>query len=205
MRTGQGFLAIWSDVRPAQETDYQHWLTREHTEERVSIPGFLGVRVFRSRSGGDPRYFILYALETAAALSSPAYLARLNAPSPWSARIMPILGNFRRGGGTVIGRRGQGAGAVVAPLLIDREQAIGVRLAEITAHDRIAAASLLKVDGAGTAIKTSEKTLRSGDQSFEALLLVEALDQESLAAALGGDSHEVFDQVFALDKAAFAP
>jgi hypothetical protein len=204
MRTGQGFLAIWSDVRPAQETDYLHWLTREHTEERVSILGFLGVRVFRSRSGGDPRYFILYKLESAAALASPDYLERLNAPSAWSARIMPILGNFRRGGGTVIARRGQGAGAVVAPLLLDREQAIGVRLGEITAHDRIAAASLLKVDGAGTAIQTSEKTLRSGDQSFEALLLVEALDQESLAAALGRESHEVFDQVFALDKAALA-
>jgi hypothetical protein len=202
MKTGEGFLAIWSDVRPEQETDYLHWLTREHTEERVSIPGFLGVRVFRSRSTGNPRYFILYALESAAALASPAYLARLNAPSPWSQRIMPILGNFRRGGGTVVVRQGMGAGAVVAPILPDGpDSADAGRLDAIATRDRIAAVSLLAVDGAGTAIQTSEKTLRSGDRTFDALLLVEALDAESLAAAIG-DGHEVFDQVFALDKAA---
>ena len=27
---GAGFLAIWSDVKAEQETDYLHWLTREH-------------------------------------------------------------------------------------------------------------------------------------------------------------------------------
>ncbi len=202
MKTRQGFLAIWSDVRAADETDYLHWLTREHTQERVSIPGFLGVRVFRSRSAGDPRYFILYTLETAAAVASPAYLDRLNAPSPWSSRIMPILGNFRRGGGSVTAREGNGAGAVVAPILLDGPDAADAnRLAGNAARDRIVAASLLAVDGVGTSIQTSEKTLRSGDRSFEALLLVEALDAESLVAAIG-DGHEVFDQVFALDKAA---
>src|SRR6266849_282578 len=32
---GAGFLAIWSDIAPNNLTDYRHWLTREHTTERV--------------------------------------------------------------------------------------------------------------------------------------------------------------------------
>ena len=45
---GAGFLAIWSDVEQKALTDYRHWLTREHTTERVTTKGFLGVRVFRA-------------------------------------------------------------------------------------------------------------------------------------------------------------
>jgi hypothetical protein len=41
---GAGFLAIWSDVKAEQETDYLHWLTREHTSERLDVDGFLRVR-----------------------------------------------------------------------------------------------------------------------------------------------------------------
>ena len=36
---GAGFLAIWSDVERKNLTDYRHWLTREHTTERVSWCG----------------------------------------------------------------------------------------------------------------------------------------------------------------------
>lgn len=32
---GQAQLAIWRDVEPGQETDYLHWLTREHVLENV--------------------------------------------------------------------------------------------------------------------------------------------------------------------------
>lgn len=201
MRTGQGFLAVWSDIPPPDETDYLHWLMREHVEERLSLPGFLAVRVFRSRAGDVRRYFILYTLTDAGVLASQPYLDRLNAPTPWSQRIMPMLGNFRRGGGTIVARRGFGAGGVVAPILIQRpDEAAAARLGEIAGCDRIVAASLLTVDGAGTGIGTAEKTLRAGDQSFDTMLLVEAPDAASLTAAVGA-GHEAFDQIFALDQA----
>ncbi len=45
---GSGFLAIWSDVAAHDLTDYRHWLTREHTTERVTTRGFLASRVFRA-------------------------------------------------------------------------------------------------------------------------------------------------------------
>jgi hypothetical protein len=39
---GTGFLAIWSDLAPEDETDWAHGMTREHSSERVRIEGFLG-------------------------------------------------------------------------------------------------------------------------------------------------------------------
>jgi len=45
---GAGFLAIWSDVERSNLTDYRHWLTREHTTERVTTDGFLANPVFRA-------------------------------------------------------------------------------------------------------------------------------------------------------------
>ena len=105
MRTrGRAQLAIWSDVEPGQETDYLHWLTREHVLERVSVDGFLSGRVFRAEAGGKRRFFITYELQDTGVLAGPSYLARLNAPTPWSQRTMPILQNFARGGGPVVAR-----------------------------------------------------------------------------------------------------
>src|SRR3954469_23420033 len=98
--------AMWSDVDPGVEPDYLHWMTREHAIERVSIPGFLAMRMFRALDVDARRYFILYELENPDVVSGPDYLARLNHPTPWSQRIMPQLGNFARGGGRVVAEFG---------------------------------------------------------------------------------------------------
>src|SRR6476661_10854894 len=120
MMRGSGFLAIWSDVERSNLTDYRHWLTREHTTERVTTKGFLAVRVFRAVRADIERFFILYELETPEVLDGPAYLARLNAPTPWSQRIMPQLGNFIRGGGVMAARAGRGEGSTIVALRIER-------------------------------------------------------------------------------------
>jgi hypothetical protein len=60
---GSGFLAIWSDLAPEDETDWAHWMTREHSVERVRIRGFLACRIFRALGATKNRYFILYDLE----------------------------------------------------------------------------------------------------------------------------------------------
>jgi len=74
---GSGFLAIWSDVAAQDWTDYRHWLTREHTTERVTTRGFLASRVFRAARDDINRVFILYELEAPEVLDGEAYLARL--------------------------------------------------------------------------------------------------------------------------------
>jgi hypothetical protein len=211
MTAGAGFLAIWSDVESREETNYLHWLTREHTAERVGVPGFLGVRVFRARRAEHRRYFILYRLDESGVVSSEPYLARLNAPTEWSRRIMPILQNFIRGGGRVVAEAGCGEGAMVLPITCEHHDVAAARVAlgPIAALDRIVAARLFEVERTGTRIATSEKSMRTSDRSFSALLLVEALSDTALDAAvselrktvrLTGPPPERYDQVFALDR-----
>lgn len=200
MMTGQGFLAIWSDVPAAQETDYLHWMTREHAQERLAIPGFRQVRLFRSLNTQYRRFFILYTLDHQGVMASTAYLARLNDPTPWSRRIMPMLTNFRRGGGRVAAREGRGQGTLVAPILpAGGSSAAPASLAAMTARDRIVAASLIQTDAATTSIQTREKQLRSHDDGFDELTLVEGLDAGALNPLLT-DGAEVFEQVFAQDR-----
>ncbi|HEY7797197.1 MAG TPA: hypothetical protein VIA80_00410 [Hyphomonadaceae bacterium] len=209
MARGSGFLAIWSDVEPRQETDYLHWLTREHTAERLSIPGFLGVRVFRARLAGHCRYFILYRLEEPGVLGSRSYLARLNAPTQWSRRTMPILGNFIRGGGGVVAEAGSGQGGIILPLVLEANEIATARalLDAVAAMDRVVSARILEVEPGGTGIQTTEKSMRAQDRSFAALLLIEALAGDALDHAHAEVAKTmrpnmpalVYDQVFALN------
>src|SRR3954452_11062163 len=158
---GAGFLAIWSDVAPAALTDYRHWLTREHTTERVTTKGFLAARVFRAERSDTNRFFILYELLAPEVLDGPAYLARLNAPTPWSQRIMPQLGNFVRGGGIMTARAGRGEGSIIAALRVDERPAQPQRLAEaLVALDGIAAVQIGATDAARTSVPTAEKGMR---------------------------------------------
>jgi hypothetical protein len=60
---GAGYLAIWSDLTPDDETDWAHWITREHAAERVGINGFLACRIFHALGSAANRYFILYELD----------------------------------------------------------------------------------------------------------------------------------------------
>jgi hypothetical protein len=183
---GKGFLAIWSDVAAQQETDYLHWLTREHSSERLSVEGFLGTRVYRCLHLPVSRYFIHYTLRSADVLGSAQYLARLNAPTPWTQRIMQIVGNFGRGGGRVVARAGTGQGGVLAAIKLDTLAGMdGAGTVEgIVCGDCISAAELLETDQGQTAIQTREKNIRSGDQSFAGLLLIEGLHEAAVAAAV---------------------
>jgi hypothetical protein len=210
----RAMLAIWSDVTQAQETDYLHWLLREHAAERVAIPGFEAVRVFRADLPQARRYLILYDIVAPSVLTSPAYLARLNAPTPWSRRIMPTLRNFARGGGWVRAVRGTGSGAHLLPLRLGQQPGGAEPLLEaLAAEERICAARLLEVDREGSEVSTSEKALRGGDGSFPGLLLIEAagaaalrraiLRHRSAVLALGADVEDpaLYSAVFSLRKA----
>ena len=209
---GSGFLAIWSDVAAQDLTDYRHWLTREHTTERVTTRGFLASRVFRATKDDVNRFFILYELEAPEVLDGEAYLARLNPPPPWSQRVMPRLGNFMRGGGTMVARAGRGEGATITALRIEKLPDNPQKLAEaLVACDGIAAVQIGATDEARTSVPTTEKGMRKNEGFFLGLLLIEALDLTSLQAALqqartiapdllgGASQPEVYQTMFTLD------
>ncbi len=85
---GAAALAIWLDVEPAAEADFNDWYARQHMPERLSVPGFLRGRRYAATGDSLP-YFTLYEVENAAVLSSAPYLERLNTPTDWTRRVLP--------------------------------------------------------------------------------------------------------------------
>ena len=128
------------------------------------------------------RYFILYELEDERVVGGPDYLARLNAPTPWSQRIMPRLGNFARGGGRIAASRHRPGRHRRSPA--PRRRAVLGRSRTRRGigpsrphHRRTGPAHRI----AQTSIKTREKGMRANDGSFAALLLIEGLDETACA------------------------
>jgi hypothetical protein len=211
-----GLLAIWSTIAPDTETDYLHWLTREHVFERTSVPGFRSGRVFRRRNSRPTEYLMLYELDNAQVMSSAGYLERLNDPTPWTRRIMPTLANFRRGGGTVVAQGGNPAGHGGHIAIARFEDALpdglsgeaGRALVKALAQgDWVANVQIMQVRNDATAIATQEKSMRkSSEGSFAGLLVVEALDAVSLDRAIARASEssvptlgtfDTYDAIFA--------
>ncbi len=86
----KGFLANRSDLAPEDDTDWAHWMTREHSSERRGVEGFLWCRIFRALGTTINRYFILYDRETPEVVGGQQYLARLNEPTPWTSLRQPV-------------------------------------------------------------------------------------------------------------------
>jgi hypothetical protein len=92
---GTAALAMWWDLAPAVRAEFEHWHSHEHFPERLGIPGFRRASRWTSPDAGEGM-FMMYELEDFEVLSSPAYMARLNAPTPWSTRMMPHHRNMVR-------------------------------------------------------------------------------------------------------------
>jgi len=112
---GRAALAMWWDIAVEVRADFEHWHAHEHFPERLALPGFR--RGTRWRSAEGEGMFVLYELERHATLSSPEYLARLNAPTPWSTRLMPHHRNMVRSQCHVVASQG---GAVARHMLTVR-------------------------------------------------------------------------------------
>ena len=86
---GEAVLAMWWDVAPESRAELEHWHAHEHFPERLALPGFRRASRWTAADGGDG-FFVMYELADHAVLASAPYVARLNAPSPWSTRMMPL-------------------------------------------------------------------------------------------------------------------
>jgi len=86
---GQAVLAMWWEVPAASRAELEHWHAHEHFPERLSLPGFRRASRWTAVDGGEG-FFVMYELQDHAVLGSAPYVARLNAPSAWSTRMMPL-------------------------------------------------------------------------------------------------------------------
>ncbi|MFG5410576.1 hypothetical protein ABXN37_23805 [Piscinibacter sakaiensis] len=116
---GTAALLLSFDVAPEVVAEHDRWHTQEHLPERLAIPGFLRGTRWVAVAGG-PRYLVLYEVADLAVLAGPDYLARLNAPSPWTQALMPHYRGMRRGLCRVRASVGPGLGGEALLLLPDR-------------------------------------------------------------------------------------
>lgn len=102
---GGAALAMWWDMAPDMRAEFEDWHSHEHFPERLGIPGFNRASRWSSAFGGDG-FFVLYELQAHETLSSSPYLARLNAPTAWSTKLMPHHRHMVRSQCTVADSRG---------------------------------------------------------------------------------------------------
>src|ERR1700731_3444326 len=82
-----GILAIFNNVAPGREAEFEEWFQHEHLAERIAIPGFLIGRRHEA-TAGQPRYFNFYLTQSVEVLKSAAYLERLDNPTPMTRTVM---------------------------------------------------------------------------------------------------------------------
>src|ERR1700742_397262 len=85
---GRAAVAMWWNIGAEQRSQFGDWHSHEHFPERMSIPGFRRGSRWTSTLDAEG-FFVLYELETYETLTSKGYLDRLNAPTPWSTKMMP--------------------------------------------------------------------------------------------------------------------
>lgn len=180
---GNAAMLLWYDIVPEQIAQHDEWHTREHFAERVGIPGFLRAQRWIARAGTAPRCFVSYEVRDLDVLTSPAYEARLNQPTPWTQRIMPHFRNMVRGFCRIDGRVGEVLGADLlavryAPAAGQAHDLnawlAGDRLPAIAARPGFASALLLSAQGQPP--MTAEQRLRGRDATVASVLLVTAYD-----------------------------
>jgi hypothetical protein len=102
---GKAALVMWWDIAPEAKAEFEDWHSHEHFPERMAIPGFRRGTRWASATAG-PGFFVMYELAAHETLSSAAYVARLNAPTPWSTKMMPHHRNMVRCQCQVVESRG---------------------------------------------------------------------------------------------------
>jgi hypothetical protein len=164
---GTGAVAIWHDIAPEGRDVFYAWHSSEHMPERAGIAGFLRGRRYAAIEG-SPEFFNLYETTSPAVLTGVDYLARLNAPTPWTAATVRHFRNVSRSLCTVACGHGQGDGGLIATYRYDIAEAaapahrerLRTRLPTIARERDIAGAHLLVADPQGSAIETAEKRAR---------------------------------------------
>src|SRR5260370_303097 len=90
-----GLLAVWTDVDPEVEAEFNEWYDKEHVPERLAVPGFLsGLRY--TAAEGEPKYLALYELDDENVLKSDAYVKVSKSPTPWTQKIVKHFRNMAR-------------------------------------------------------------------------------------------------------------
>jgi hypothetical protein len=188
---GQANVAMWWNVRPEQRSEFGDWHSHEHFPERMSIPGFR--RGSRWTSTLDTEsFFVLYELDQYETLTSKGYLDRLNAPTPWSTKMMPHHLNMVRSQCRVAASFGGGVATSLATIRLSPETtkvdglktALVETLCELASKPGLTGAHLLITDTPKTSAPTTEQQIRGSDGAADWIVLLSGYDTETLQVAV---------------------
>lgn len=202
---GKSALMMWFDLASEHLPELGAWHSREHLPERMALPGFLRGRRCLSNERPTTHAFILYELEALAVMASPAYLDRLNTPTPWSEKINGMVTSFNRTPAQIVASWGTGVGTAITTMRFRRSREDGGEVsfrtatqltADLEKNNAIVAAHFLAAD-AGSVIPTREFDLRGGiDKVADLVIIVESFDAEALRQACAN----MIDQLAKTDK-----
>jgi hypothetical protein len=185
---GSAAMLLSFDVDTEAIAEHDRWHTHEHLPERLAIPGFLrGTRWLVSE--GEPRYMVLYEVESLETLTSQAYLARLDDPTPWTRRMMTRYRSMTRGLCIVAGSFGLGQGSAAALVRFAPQAAQAGALRRWLLDDVLCAVpqtaglgSAHLLQRARPASMTQEQRIRGADRDIDMALIVTGYDDAAVAA-----------------------
>lgn len=169
---GAGVLAIWNGVADGTDAAFRAWHVREHIPERVGLPGFNAGRRYHAVDG-SPAYFNFYEVESVDVLTSPAYLARLNDPTPWTRETVQTFTDTSRTLCHVAQSLGHGIGGYVETLRFDAALTPGLDCAALLERPGVTGVHRLARADAAAPETVEARLRRVGDLSSAAILLVE--------------------------------
>ncbi len=188
---GKAVLAIWNGIAAGAERDFVRWHVAEHIPERVGVPGFRRGRRYVALEG-TPAYFNFYETDGVDTLTSDGYLARLDAPTPWTRQVIAQFRDTIRTVCRVVATGGVGQGAHIATLRIAAgASASGLDDAltqafvdRLMALDGVAAAHVLRGEADRTRRNTTESALRGQpDRLVDWVVLIEGAEPDDVRAA----------------------
>lgn len=193
---GTAAMLLSFDIAPEAVHEHDDWHTHEHLPERLAIPGFLRGTRWVAVSADTPRYLVLYEVQSLQTLASPAYLARLNQPTPWTARMMPHYRGMRRGLCDVAGSQGLGSGPwglltrfTPAPGAEPALQGWLQQTLMPTLPQRPGLGSVHLLQGALAPPMTQEQRIRGADAGVDWALLCTGYEPGALQALAAAELH----------------
>jgi hypothetical protein len=177
---GRAAVAMWWDVAPEARAEWEDWHSHEHMPERLGIPGFLRGSRWVAESG-EPSYFVFYEVTNLRIITSGPYLERLNNPTPWSRKMMPLHRNMVRSLCRVRASFGGGLAGVMATIRFSPSRGMPA----LPERKGLTGACLLESLPAAETPQTAEQKIRGGDARADCVLLVCGYDADAVKGAAG--------------------
>ncbi|WGR68912.1 MULTISPECIES: hypothetical protein [unclassified Bradyrhizobium] len=188
---GEAAVAMWWSVGAEQRSEFGDWHSHEHFPERMSIPGFRRGSRWTSTEDAEG-FFVLYELAQYETLTSRGYLDRLNAPTPWSTKMMPHHLGMVRSQCRVAASFGGGIATLLATIRLspdtgreaDLQAALAETLRALAPQPGLTGAHLLLTDTPSTSAPTTEQQIRGADGAADWIALLSGYDSAVVESVL---------------------